>query len=66
MPRIHPTAIVAPGAMLAHDVVVGPYCIVGEHVTLDAGVMLCSHVVVDGRTTIGRRVTRYYDQVEYS
>jgi UDP-N-acetylglucosamine acyltransferase len=53
MPRIHPTAIVAPGAMLAHDVVVGPYCIVGEHVTLDAGVMLCSHVVVDGRTTIG-------------
>src|SRR6516165_5813194 len=53
MPQIHPTAIVAPGAMLAQDVVVGPYCIVGEHVTLDAGVMLCSHVVVDGRTTIG-------------
>jgi UDP-N-acetylglucosamine acyltransferase len=53
MPRIHPTAIVAPGAMLAQDVVIGPYCIVGEHVTLDAGVTLLSHVVVDGRTTIG-------------
>src|SRR6516164_9142 len=53
MPQIHPTAIVAPGATLAHDVVVGPYCIVGEHVILDAGVMLRSHVVVDGRTTIG-------------
>jgi UDP-N-acetylglucosamine acyltransferase len=53
MPQIHPTAIIAPGAMLAQDVSVGPYCIVGEHVTLDAGVMLGSHVVVDGRTTIG-------------
>jgi UDP-N-acetylglucosamine acyltransferase len=53
MPQIHPTAIIAPGAMLAQDVVVGPYCIVGEHVALDAGVMLGSHVVVDGRTTIG-------------
>ena len=53
MTQIHPTAIVAPGAMLAQDVVIGPYCSVGEHVTLGAGVALCSHVVVDGRTTIG-------------
>jgi UDP-N-acetylglucosamine acyltransferase len=53
MPQIHPTAIIASGAMLARDVVVGPYCVVGEHVILDAGVMLGSHVVVDGRTTIG-------------
>ena len=53
MSRIHPTAIVARGAMLAQDVVIGPYCVVGEHVSLDAGVMLCSHVVVDGCTTVG-------------
>jgi UDP-N-acetylglucosamine acyltransferase len=53
MPQIHPTAIVAPGAALAHDVVVGPYCIIGEDVALGAGVTLRSHVVVDGRTTIG-------------
>jgi UDP-N-acetylglucosamine acyltransferase len=53
MPRIHPTAIVAPRAKLAQDVVIGPYCVVGKDVTLDAGVMLRSHVVVDGRTTIG-------------
>jgi len=37
MPQIHPTAIVAPGAMLAQEVVIGPYCIVGEHVTLGSG-----------------------------
>ena len=53
MPQIHPTAIVAPGAMLAQDVVIGPYCIVGENVTLGSGVMLRSHVVVEGRTAIG-------------
>lgn len=53
MPRIHPTAIVAPEARLAPDVCVGPYCIVGGDVTLEAGVTLRSHVVVEGRTTIG-------------
>ena len=53
MGLIHPTAIVAPGAMLSEGVTVGPYCIVGEHVSLGAGVALMSHVVVDGRTTIG-------------
>ena len=53
MPQIHPTAIVAPGAMLAETVVIGPYCIVGEDVALGPRVTLRSHVVVDGRTTIG-------------
>lgn len=53
MSQIHPTAIVTPGARLADDVVIGPYCVVGEHVALAAGVSLKSHVVIDGRTTIG-------------
>jgi UDP-N-acetylglucosamine acyltransferase len=53
--QVHPTAIIAPGAQLADDVIVGPYCIVGEHVALAAGVDLKSHVVIDGRTTIGER-----------
>lgn len=53
MAKIHPTAIVAPGAVLAEDVAIGPYCIVGEHVVLGSGVSLAAHVVVDGRTTIG-------------
>jgi UDP-N-acetylglucosamine acyltransferase len=53
MAQIHPTAIVAPGAKLAEDVFIGPYSVVGEHVALGAGVVLRSHVVVDGRTTIG-------------
>ena len=53
MPRIHPTAIVAPGARLADDVEIGPYCVIGDHVVLGQGVSLKSHIVIDGRTTIG-------------
>jgi UDP-N-acetylglucosamine acyltransferase len=53
MPQIHSTAIVAPGAHLARDVVIGPYCIVGEAVELQSGVSLQAHVVIEGRTTVG-------------
>jgi UDP-N-acetylglucosamine acyltransferase len=55
MPQIHPTAIISGGARLAADVVVGPYCVIGEHVVLSAGVSVKSHVVIEGRTTIGER-----------
>jgi UDP-N-acetylglucosamine acyltransferase len=55
MAKIHPTAIVEPGARLAEDVVIGAYCVIGEQVSLAAGVSLKSHVVIDGRTTIGER-----------
>ncbi len=55
MARVHPTAIIAAGAALAEDVVVGPYCFVGPDVVLASGVSLRAHVVIDGRTTIGER-----------
>ena len=54
MPSIHPTAIVAPGAEIAASVVIGPYCCIGEHVILEDDVTLVSHIVVAGRTRIGR------------
>lgn len=50
---IHPTAIVAQGAELGNDVSIGPYCTIGDRVRLDDGVRLISHVVIDGRTTLG-------------
>ncbi len=37
MPHIHPTAIVHPGAELAQDVVVGPYCVIEDQVRIGAG-----------------------------
>ena len=58
-PRIHPTALVAPGAQLAPDVSVGPFCTVGPDVVLEAGVRLISHVVVDGHTRIGAGAVLY-------
>jgi UDP-N-acetylglucosamine acyltransferase len=56
---IHPTAIVAPEARLGADVVIGPFCMVDEHVTLGDGVRLHSHAVVTGHTTIGARTQIY-------
>ena len=53
--QIHSTAIVHPRAKLADDVVIGPFCVVGEHVTIGRGSKLLSHVSVDGWTDIGDR-----------
>jgi UDP-N-acetylglucosamine acyltransferase len=54
--RIHPTAIVAPGASLGADVSIGAFAVVGEHVTLGDGVVLHPHALVDGHTTLGAGV----------
>jgi UDP-N-acetylglucosamine acyltransferase len=54
MARIHATAIVAATAELAEDVEVGAYSIVGPKVRIGDGTTLASHVVIEGRTTIGR------------
>ena len=51
---IHPTAIVAPGARLAPGVSVGPYTIIGPQVEVGEGTWIGPHVVIEGRTRIGR------------
>ncbi|MFL2770378.1 MAG: acyl-ACP--UDP-N-acetylglucosamine O-acyltransferase [Rhodospirillaceae bacterium] len=53
MPEIHSTAVIKPSAQIEDSVSIGPYCVVGDNVSLGAGVNLKSHVVVDGYTTIG-------------
>ena len=52
-PVIHETAVVDPGATIADNVTIGPYCVIGDQVSLGLGVTLESHVVVGGRTAIG-------------
>ncbi|MBL0373000.1 acyl-ACP--UDP-N-acetylglucosamine O-acyltransferase [Rhizobium sp. KVB221] len=52
--RIHPMSIIEDGAAIGDNVSIGPFCHVGPHVTLGEGVELISHVVVAGRTTIGK------------
>lgn len=55
--KIHPTAIVDRGAELAEGVEIGPWCIVGAGVQIDTGTRLMSHVVIEGRTKIGKNNT---------
>ena len=57
MSNIHPLAVIEPGAELADDVYVGPFCFVGRHVKIGAGTRLISHVTVTGRTTLGQHNT---------
>jgi UDP-N-acetylglucosamine acyltransferase len=51
--RIHPTAVIAPGAQIESSVEVGPYCVIGPHVRIGEASKLASHVVIDGHTNIG-------------
>ena len=52
---IHPTAIVADGARIPASCTVGPYCTIGANVVLGEDCELISHVVLDGRLTMGNR-----------
>ncbi len=53
MAQIHPTAIVAEGARIADDAIIGPYCTISELAEIGCGTELISHVVVAGNTRIG-------------
>jgi UDP-N-acetylglucosamine acyltransferase len=53
MSRIHSTAVVAAGARIAEDAEIGPFCCIGEDVTIEAGVVLHAHVSISGRARIG-------------
>ena len=54
MSLIHPTALIDPGAQIADDVEIGAFTIVGPLVTIGPGSWIGPHVVLTGRTTIGR------------
>jgi UDP-N-acetylglucosamine acyltransferase len=53
--KIHPTAIVEPGAQLGVDVEIGAYAFVGGEVTLGDGTRLHHHATVEGFTSLGAR-----------
>jgi UDP-N-acetylglucosamine acyltransferase len=52
---IHPTAIVAEGAIVPASCTIGPFCTIGANVVLGEACELVSHVVLDGHTTFGAR-----------
>ena len=53
--RVHPTALVSKEAELAAGVEVGPYSVIGPQVKIGEGTRIASHVIIEGRTTIGAR-----------
>ncbi len=57
MSRIHPTAVIEPGAEIAEDAFVGPFCFVGRLAKIGAGTRLISHVSVLGKTILGKNNT---------
>jgi UDP-N-acetylglucosamine acyltransferase len=52
---IHPTAIVATGAVVPESCTIGPWCTVGPNVVLGEECELVSHVVLDGHLSAGAR-----------
>ncbi len=51
---IHPSAIISPKAKIDNDVIIGPFCTIGDNVIIKSGTLIRSHVVIDGKTEIGR------------
>ncbi len=51
---IDPRAIVADGARIAEDVSIGPFCVIDAEVEIGPGCQIHSHVVITGRTRIGK------------
>ncbi len=56
---VHPSAVIAAGAVVPDSCTVGPFCTIGPEVELGEDCRLISHVVLDGRTRIGARNTFY-------
>lgn len=53
LPRIHPTAVVDPAAILGSGVEIGPYCVIDAGASLGDGCKLGAFVRIHGCATIG-------------
>ena len=59
MTSVDQTARIEPGAVIGHDVSIGPYCVIGGNVVIGDGCRLTGHVHITGHTTIGPRAAIY-------
>lgn len=50
---IHPSAVIDADCEIAAGVSIGPFCVIGAGVSIGRGTGIASHVVIQGRTTIG-------------
>ena len=54
MSKIHKTALVHPEAQIDDDVEIGAYSVIGAGVKIGGETKVAPHVVIEGRTTLGR------------
>lgn len=59
MSRIHQTALIDRQAEIASDVEIGPYSVIGAGVRIGQRTRVASHVVIEGRTSVGQGNTIY-------
>ena len=52
--KIHPTAVVSPGAVIGKNVEIGPYAIIESDVVLGDGCVVMPHAVIYKYTTVGK------------
>jgi UDP-N-acetylglucosamine acyltransferase len=60
---VAPTAIVHGTAVLAQDVSIGPYSVIGENVEIGAGVEIGAHVVIERDTLVGANCRIFHGAV---
>ncbi len=56
---IHQTAIIGKNVNLGKDVEIGPYCIIGDGAVIGDNVKFKSHIITEGRVTIGEGTVIY-------
>jgi UDP-N-acetylglucosamine acyltransferase len=54
MSKIHKTALVHPEAQIDDDVEIGAYSVIGTGVKIGRETKIAAHVMIEGRTTLGR------------
>ena len=59
MSRIHQTALIDRQAEIDSDVEIGPYSVIGAGVRIGQQTRVASHVVIEGRTSVGKGNTIY-------
>jgi UDP-N-acetylglucosamine acyltransferase len=59
MAKIHPTAIIEPGAQIHATAEIGAYSMIGPDVVIGARTRVGPHVVIEGHTSIGEDNTFY-------
>ena len=51
--KIHPTAVVDPGAEIGVDVEIGPFCVIGAGVVIGDKCQIQAHAIIEGSVKIG-------------